>query len=387
VTNVVFVGLGFGGLYSLRHFMDDAPPGIEVTAIDRRDRFVFTPLLYEYLADELEVDVVAPKLSELVPEGVRLRQAEVVEISVEECRIRLDDGSALTFDTLVLAPGSVPVYHGVPGAERNSFPFYSLDDADRLKTALRLRDWAAGGLPVAVVGGGVVGIELAFALTELVGSNGGAVKPPVVVLEAATDILAGVDDSVRAMARRKLDELGIELRTGVRVEEVEESAITFQADGRRERLETVAVAWTAGIQPNPILDMLPAERQGKHGVTVAPTLQLPAANHVFVVGDAIAYPGRADGEPPLPDTAQAALQEAPVCATNVRRLIGNRKQLREFQYDGMGEFLRVGHGKAIANIRGAVVDGAAAALARRAAYLLRMPAWAVRSAAVRQWLT
>src|SRR5690606_19438469 len=69
VAHVVFVGLGFGGLYALRKFLDDRPEGVRVTAIDRRDRFVFTPLLYEYLAGELDPDVVAPRLETLVPEG------------------------------------------------------------------------------------------------------------------------------------------------------------------------------------------------------------------------------------------------------------------------------------------------------------------------------
>ena len=387
MTNIVFVGLGFGGLYALRHFMDGAPDDVKVTAVDRRDRFVFTPLLYEYLASELDADVVAPSLSDLVPEGVDLRQAEVVDVAIEGGRVEFGDGTSLPFDALVLAPGSVPVYHGVPGAERNSFPFYSIDDAERLKAALQLRDWASGGLPVTVVGGGVVGIELAFALVDLVPGNGIRPEPPVVVLEAAPDILAGVTEPVRARARRKLDEQGIDIRTRVKVLEVEESAVLYEAEGQRQRLETVAVAWTAGIRPNPIVDKLPAERHGKHGVTVAPTLQLPAANNVFVVGDAIAYPGRPNGAAPLPDTAQAALQEAPICASNIKRLVDHGKRLREFRYDGMGEFLRTGRGEAIANIRGGVVDGAAAALARRAAYLLRMPAWAVRTAAVRQWLS
>lgn len=387
MARVVFVGLGFGGLYALRHFMDSPPEGVRVTAIDRRDRFVFTPLLYEYLSGELGQDVVAPRLSELVPEGVELRRAEVTGISLESGAVELQGGDAVPFDILVLAPGSAPAFHGVPGAERHAIPFYSLDDAYRLMSALRLRGWAGGARPIVVVGGGVVGVELAFALAELVrGRDGAAPEPPVVVLEALPDLLAGSADGVRRRAREKLAGVGIEVRTGVRVLEVEEEAVRCEAEGRETRLDAAVVAWTAGIRPSPLLDGLPAQRHGKHGVTVAPTLQLPAAPNVFVLGDAIAYPGQPNGRPPLPDTAQAALQEASVCATNVRRLLEG-KELATFEYDGMGEFLRVGSGEAIANIRGAVVDGAAAALVRRAAYLIRMPAWAVRTAAVRQWLS
>src|SRR5690606_20429103 len=107
--------------------------------------------------------------------------------------------------------------------ERHAIPFYSLDDAYRLMSALRLRGWAGGARPIVVVGGGVVGVELAFALAELVrGRDGAAPEPPVVVLEALPDLLAGSADGVRRRAREKLAGVGIEVRTGVRVLEVEE---------------------------------------------------------------------------------------------------------------------------------------------------------------------
>lgn len=387
MARVVFVGLGFGGLYALRHFMDDGPPNdATVIAIDRRDRFVFTPLLHEFLADELDIDVVAPKLSSLVPEGVQRIQGDVAEIDVEGGQLRLSDGGMIPFDTLVLAPGSVPAYHGVPGAEQHGLPFYSFEDAERLKSALQLREWAGGSQPACVVGGGVVGIELAFALAELVRRIAGRdIRPPVVVLEALGDVLGGMSAGVRKRAKRKLAARGIEVRTNVRVLEVDETGVWFEANGTPERFDAAVVAWTAGIQPNPLIDRLPAERHGKHGVVVTPTLQLPTAPGVFVIGDAIAYPDSGGGEP-VPDTAQAALQEAQVCASNLRTWLKPNGKAREFRFDSMGEFLRVAQGEAIANIRGAVVDGAPAAFARRTAYLLRLPAWAVRTTAVRQWL-
>src|SRR5690606_5180389 len=185
VAHVVFVGLGFGGLYALRKFLDDRPEGVRVTAIDRRDRFVFTPLLYEYLAGGLDPVVVAARLETLVPEGAwgwvtegpegegEVVRGEVSAVGVRGREVRLAGGRTIGFDVLVLAPGSVTAFHGVKGAEQHGLPFYSFEDAERLRTTLRVRAWAGGQQPACVVGGGVVGSERAFALSVLLGRAGG----------------------------------------------------------------------------------------------------------------------------------------------------------------------------------------------------------------------
>jgi len=391
VTHVVFVGLGFGGLYTLRRLVDGAAAGLRVTAIDRRDRFVFTPLLYEYLVGELAPDVIAPRFADLVPEGVELVIDEVRAIDVDVRTIELASGKALTFDVLVLSPGSMPAFHGVEGAQTEAVPFYSLTDAERLRITLDTGAWARGGLPACVVGGGVVGVELAFALAERLERSGAEAgpravgRPLVIVLEALDEILRGVAPRMRRLVKKKLARLGIEVRTGVRVLEVQPHAIVFRNGDRTERVEAAAVAWAAGIRVNPLIERLPAERHGNHGVRVERTLQLPGFPHVFVLGDAISYPGRVLGEP-LPDTAQAAVQEAEVCALNVRSIVEGEPPREQFTFSSLGMFLRVNRHEAIAEIKGVVVDGVVASLARQAAYVVRLPAWALRTAAIRQWL-
>lgn len=387
MADVVFVGLGFGGLYTLREFMDDVPDDVRVTAIDRRDRFVFTPLLYEYLAGELDPGVVAPELDGLLPDGPleRLR-AEVTSVDIRGRRLELADGETLSYDAIVLSPGSRAAYHDVPGAREKAIPFYSFRDARRLRAALVEQAWVRGSEPAVVVGGGVVGIELAFALAEFLERRGQpAERPRVIVLEALDDILRGMSDGLTERARGKLRKKGIEVRTGVRVLEVEEGAVRFEEGDEEQRLDVPIVAWTAGIRPSPLLDQLPAERHGPHGVRVERTLQLPAFPYAYVVGDAISYPGRAQGNP-LPDTAQAAVQQSEACARNVQHWLEEHLAQEQYSFQYMGEFLRVSRNEAVGSLKGVVLDGRAGAIARRAAYLARLPAWAIRTSAFRQWL-
>jgi NADH dehydrogenase len=236
-----------------------------------------------------------------------------------------------------------------------------------------------------VVGGGVVGIELAFALAEFLERSGHAPgTTPVIVLEAMGEILREMSDGMRKLVRRKLEEAGTEGRTSIRVLEVDEEGVVF-SDGSITRLEVAAVAWAAGIQPSSLLEGLPAERHGRHGIRVERTLQLPGHPNVFVLGDAISYPGLAEGDP-LPDTAQAAFQQSEIAAKNLRSWLREELPRAEYRYGHLGDFLRVSRRAAIADIRGVVFDGGAASMARRAAYLFRMPDWAIRTSAIRQWL-
>src|SRR5690606_13442668 len=167
-------------------------------------------------------DVIAPQFADLVPEGVRLVHDEVRAIDVRAHTIELAGGRTLAFDVLVLSPGSVPAFHGVEGAQTEAVPFYSLEDAERLRIVLDTGAWARSGLPACVVGGGVVGVELAFALAERLARGGAATGPraagrsPVLVREAMDEILQREEPRMRRQVKKKLARMRIEVRTRVR---------------------------------------------------------------------------------------------------------------------------------------------------------------------------
>src|SRR5690606_21908431 len=115
-------------------------------------------------------------------------------------------------------------------------------------------------------------------------------RAPVVVLEAMDEILRGIGPRMRKMVKKKLARRGIEVRTGVRVLEVDPRGVVFKNGETPERVDAAAVAWAAGIRVNRLIERLPAERHGNHGVRVERTLQLPGYPYVFVVGDGISYP-------------------------------------------------------------------------------------------------
>ena len=63
-ADVVIIGAGFGGLFTAQA-LQKKRPGLSITLIEPRSRFLFQPLLYELLSDELQLWEVAPANADL----------------------------------------------------------------------------------------------------------------------------------------------------------------------------------------------------------------------------------------------------------------------------------------------------------------------------------
>ncbi len=178
---------------------------------------------------------------------------------------------------VVLAAGSVPRL--IPGFDVDGSVVLTSDEVFEL-TAIPGR--------VAVIGGGVIGIEFASMLCD-VGSQ-------VTVLEALPAILPGVDADVLRPVQRALSKRGIDIRTGVRVTGHTPGATgtTVHLDGADD-LEVDAVIVAVGRRP--LSDDLLADGTGVNvdarGFVEVDEWCRTAAPGVFAVGDLIATPGLA----------------------------------------------------------------------------------------------
>ncbi|WP_081705262.1 NAD(P)/FAD-dependent oxidoreductase [Gloeobacter kilaueensis] len=173
----LILGGGFTGLFAALHLSHRNYPR-PIILIDDAERFVFKPLLYEYLSGEMSSDQVCPLFSELLEHrGVTFVQGCVNNIDLTGRRVRLAEGTEYGYEYLVLGLGSTTGYFGVPGAQQNTFAFRTGEDAlllarhlrDCLQRASQTSDRAERRklLSVAVVGGGPSGVELAATLGDL----------------------------------------------------------------------------------------------------------------------------------------------------------------------------------------------------------------------------
>ncbi len=355
--HVVIVGAGFAGLRAAR-VLGRAP--VRVTVVDRKNHHLFQPLLYQVATAALSPGNIAAPIRHVLrrQENTEVLLADVRAIRPRERVVVLDRGE-LRYDRLILATGATHSYFGHPDWARVAPGLKTIEDAlemrrrllgafemaERERDALRRRPW----LTFVVVGAGPTGVELAGALAEIARRTlardfrrFSPASARVVLVEAAPRVLPTYPPDLSEKARRQLERLGVEVRTGAQVTAIDEGGVV--ASG--ERVASRTVLWGAGVAASPLARSLgvPLDRAGR--VPVAPDLSVPGFPDVFVAGDLAAVVQ--DGAP-VPGVAPAALQMGEAAAENVARDARGEPR-RAFRYHDKGVLATIGRASAVARI-------------------------------------
>ena len=380
-AKILILGGGFGGLFTA---LEVSGAG-EVTLVDEHDHFLFKPMLYEYLSGEVEAWHIAPNFSELL-DDVRVVSGAVTSIDLQARSVTVTGRqSPLTYDVLVMALGATTNYWGVEGAEEFTLCFRAIDDANRLRRRMtealdHIQPDAAPqdsreALTFAVVGGGASGVELATKMADLLRD---AVKrralrgePRLIIVEMTDRLVPGMGDEIREYVESELEAHRVEVHTSTRVARVTRDALTLEHNGRETEIKVAGVVWVAGVRVNPAIEVLHVEKDRRGLIVVDRTLQIPQHKDAFALGDIAFYP---DVAPTLAGTAQLALQQARLCARNVRAFL-NGEELKTKQFVELGEALSLGTENAAVLTGGKVVGGPLARQARFAMYTARLPTW------------
>ncbi|MEL6908890.1 MAG: NAD(P)/FAD-dependent oxidoreductase [Cyanobacteria bacterium J06598_4] len=386
---IVIVGGGFTGLFTalhLRHQKCSRP----VILIDRQWRFMFTPLLYELLTNEVKVDLVWPRYDELLAgSDIMFVHDSVAEIDLKQRRVSLDSDLCYDYEYLVLGLGSAAGYFNIPGAKENTFAFRQGEDV--FKLGAHLRDCLQRAtqetdpeqkqklLTVSIIGAGPVGVELATTLADLLpiwyeGLKGNPDELEIVMLQRGGEILKGdVNELSRPAAEKSLQQrkAAVKLILNASVTAVGEDWIEYEQEGQTQKLETATAAWTAGTVTHPLIKQLAVsdenrDRQGK--LIVTPTHQLPEYPEVFAGGDCVVNP-----KDPQPALAQVAYQQAKAIATNIEATCVG-KEVQPAKISLRGTLMKLGMGESVAEIYDRLeVKGEPAHLIRQAVYLSLLP--------------
>jgi NADH:ubiquinone reductase (non-electrogenic) len=363
---VVVVGGGFGGLSAALQ-LAGAAPDTPVLLIEPQERFLFLPLLYELLSEELRRWEIAPRYSELLAgKGVVWLQDRVSQINTAQQQLSTEAGHQLRYAQLVLATGGKPTSYGIPGVEEHCLGFRSLADVDRLQQLVeRLKQQQRPLQRLAIVGAGASGVELACKLADLL--QGAAV---VELIEQGEELLPASRSFNRDQARQALLQRDIRLRTGTRVTAVSATTLSLERDHSSETLSCDGVIWTGGVVGS-VPSLTPALELDRRGRLLCHSdLRVIGAEHLFAMGDAAFCPDTS-GEA-HPATAQVAYQQASCVAANVLHQ-RRGEELAPFIWKDLGEMLGLGIGQATLTGMGITLAGPAAFQLRRLAYLARMP--------------
>jgi NADH:quinone reductase (non-electrogenic) len=393
---VLILGGGFAGLGAARK-LEDAD--VEVVLVDANDYHTFQPMLYQLATGLLDTTAVAHSLRDLFQhqDNATVHQANATSIDLEARTVQFADMPSLQYDYLVIGFGAVVQFFGCEGAVENAFPLYTVEDALRLRAHV-VECWEAadrdpslvddGALNVVVVGGGPTGIESIGALTELYRSDFAkdyrgvpAEKARLILVEAGPTLFPMFKPDIREYAQGELEERGVEVMLGERVEAVEPTRVKL-ASGTV--LPAHTLVWGAGLQASPLAESLGVRLEKGNRVVVDPTLRLEDHPEVFVAGD-IAWITDADSGEVLPQLGSVALQAGEHAGENIKRVVAG-KQPKPFEYEDKGTMAAIARGAAVAQLHGGrTMKGEMAFLAWGAVHLTLLSAWEDRTKAVVDW--
>ncbi|MDY7020337.1 MAG: NAD(P)/FAD-dependent oxidoreductase [Cyanobacteriota bacterium] len=383
-TRICILGGGFGGLYTalrLNEFPWRSSEKPEITLVDSRDRFLFSPLLYELLTGELQTWEIAPPFEQLLQNtNIRFHQQRVTGIDIETKQVQLQTDEPLNYDYLVLAMGGETPVDIVPGAADYAIPFRTLEDAYRLEERLRVLEASdLDKIRVVIVGGGYSGVELACKLADRLQERG-----RIRLIERANEILSGSPSFNREAAQRALRERKVWIDLETNVQSIEASAIALEYRQQVDNIPADIVLWTVGTRITDVVKSLPLKQNQRGQVMATSTLQAFEHPEIFALGD-LADCRDADGQN-IPATAQAAFQQADYTAWNLWAAITGRPLL-PFRYQGLGEMMTLGTDDATLTGLGLKLEGQMAHLARRLIYLYRLPTFDHQVRVAFNWMT
>jgi NADH dehydrogenase len=389
---VVIVGAGFAGLNAARAL---ARAAVQVTVVDRRNHHLFQPLLYQVATASLNpADIAAPIRRVLRRQrNAEVILADVTGVDLPGRRVLLSDGE-LPYDRLILATGATHSYFGHPEWARFAPGLKTVEDAleirRRILTAFERAEREAdperqrAELTFVVVGGGPTGVELAGAIAEIarhaLGSDFRHIAPErsrVLLLEGAPTVLSAYPAALRASAARQLERLGVEVRTGAMVTQLDGDGVEVAG----ARIAATTVLWAAGVQASPLARALgvPLDRAGR--VRVAPDLSVPGHPEVQVIGDLASL--EQDGGQ-VPGVAPAAIQQGRHAAQNLVRALAGAPPVA-FRYRDRGALATIGRGSAVARLGRVELSGQIAWLAWLFIHLLFLIGFRSRAAVILQW--
>ena len=368
---VVIIGAGFGGLAAARGLRNAE---VEVIVVDRANHHTFQPLLYQVATAGLSAPQIASPIRHILrrQKNARVLLGDAVAIDAAAKRVLLADGE-LGCDYLSVAAGLTHCYFGNSAWAQHAPGLKTLDDALEIRRRIliaferaeRELDAAkrAAWLTFVVIGGGPTGVELAGTLAEIarhtLTNEFRTIDPSkarVLLLEGGPRILNTYPETLSAKAVRQLQRLGVEVRVGAHVSNVDDAGVSVDVSGREnERLNARTVLWAAGVQATALAQSLPGPRDKVGRLLVTPTLQLADADSIFVIGDlaSIAQDGK-----PVPGVAYAAKQMgeyvAHVIAQRLRRDGERTPSIAPFRYRDRGSLATIGRKAAVAVFPGGI---------------------------------
>jgi NADH dehydrogenase len=402
-AKVIIVGGGFGGLCAAQA-LKSAP--VDVTLIDRRNYHLFQPLLYQVATGSLSPGEIAAPLRGVLSrqKNTRVLLGDVKDVDPASKQVLLVDGASFEYDSLIVAAGSQTSYYGndtwqkwAPGLKsveeattiRHKI-LYAFEVAERLAEPAERRAW----LTFVIVGAGATGVELAGAIGEIarqtLKNDFRFIHPEeaqIILLDGGPRVLMAFPEDLAQKAEQSLMKLGVRLKMGAMVKDVDRDGVNLQVGGSTERLSTKTVLWAGGVTVASLGKTL-AKRTGAETdrggrIKVGSDLTITNFPDIYVIGD-LALSMDSKGKP-LAGVAQVAMQQGTYAAKTIMRKVEGKPQQKAFEYFDKGNLAVIGRAAAVANVFGIHLSGLPAWLVWAFIHLMYIVEFQSRIVVFIQW--
>lgn len=384
---IVIVGGGAGGLELATKLGDRFNAAkLQVTLVDKNRTHIWKPKLHEVAAGSMDLaDQELDYIAQAHWHHFKFRMGELTSIDREKKQIQIsayvdESGELVTpiqtisYDTLVIAIGSLTNDFGTQGVQQYAQRLESMGDAKRfhlrlvnacLRAQAQTTPLAPHQLKVAIIGAGATGVELAAELhrtTRAIISFGmDRVDPEkdlkVALIEAAPQILPALSPRISTAAEKLLSDLGVEVMTNAKVQKVEADKVVL-ANGVEVPAELIV--WAAGVKaPDFLKGIGGLETNHVNQLLVLPTLQTTLDPNIFAIGDCAAcpWPEANNGKGGIvPPRAQAAHQQATHLYKQINRIMNNQA-LKPYKYKDFGSLVSLGEYSSVGSMMGGLIGG------------------------------
>ena len=366
---VLIIGGGFGGLNTARVLGKD--PRVSVTLVDRRNFHTFQPLLYQVATGAISPGDIAQPLRSILRKqrNTSVLLGEAIGIDIKRREVTLSDGGPVPYDTLVVATGARHSYFGNDQWAPDAPGLKSIDDALEIRRRILIAFEAAEReqnlerrgewMTFVVIGGGPTGVELAGALGEIANDtlrrDFRSIHSPdarIILVEALHRILPPDPADRSRAAAKQLGALGVDVRTGTRVINVDAHRVTVVHAGAEEIIPVRTTLWAAGVQASTfvrrVAEATGAQTDRAGRIVVGADLTVPGHPEILALGDAAVQPWKKGKQ--VPGVAQGAIQPGLWAGRAIRARLDGRDP-GTFRFTDKGDVAVIGRLHGVTNIR------------------------------------
>ncbi|MGD1836716.1 MAG: NAD(P)/FAD-dependent oxidoreductase [Nitrososphaeraceae archaeon] len=338
------LGAGYGGIFTAANLLNkENGIDFDIKLFDKNSYHQLLQQIHLVTANIKKFDDVGLDIKSLLKNEIDFVNKSIKEIDIDKKIVYTIDNKKYTFDYIIIALGASNAYFNIPGAEKYTTSFRSLEDAIKLKEKIMN---SKEEIIIAICGGGPTGISLGGALSETFKK-----KIKIKIIEAKNDILPGWDKKLIHDIRELLNDKNVEIITKDPIKEIVESYLVLK-NSKNKIYYDIAV-WTAGIKGRDIKINPQIKKTKSNRIIINRYSQIHGYQDVFAIGD-ISNMTLKNGDS-APQLAQFAVRQARNVAKNIRRK-EKEVEMIEFDYSPHGNILSLGK-ECMGLLNGVIVKG------------------------------